>query len=47
MPNLKDGFGLTDAQVKTFLNSDTVITMNIVGQAQLVDFATINYGTRF
>lgn len=45
--NLKDGFGLTDAQVKTFFNSDSIITMNIVGQAQLVDFATINYGTRF
>ncbi len=40
--NLKDGFGLTDAQVKTFFNSDTIITMNLVGQTQMVGFATIN-----
>jgi hypothetical protein len=45
--NLRDNYGLTDAQIKTFFNSDTVITMNLVGQAQLIDFATINYGTRF
>lgn len=45
--NLKDGFGLTDTQVKTFFNSDSIITMNIVGQVQNLDFATINYGTRF
>ena len=44
---LKDTFGLTDTQVKNFFNNDTVITMNIVGQTQLIDFAGINYGTRF
>jgi hypothetical protein len=41
------GFGLSDAQVTEFFKKDTVITMDIAGQARFVDFATILYGTRF
>jgi hypothetical protein len=41
------GFGLTDAQVTEFFKKDTVITMDIQGQAKLVEFASIIYGVRF
>lgn len=41
------GFGLSDAQVTEFFKKDTVITMNMTGQAKLVEFANIIYGTRF
>jgi len=41
------GFGLSDAQVTEFFKKDTVITMDISGQAKLVEFATIIYGVRF
>ena len=39
-------YGLSAAQQANFFKSDTIITMNIVGQARLVDFATIIYGNR-
>lgn len=45
--NLMSTFGLTAAQATNFFKNDSIITMNVVGQAQMVDFATINYGTRF
>jgi hypothetical protein len=34
-------------QAANFFKSDSIITMNLTGQAQMVDFAAINYGTRF
>jgi hypothetical protein len=40
-------FGLNAAQQAAFFKADTVITMNLVGSARLVDFATVIYGTRF
>jgi len=45
--NLVEGFGLTEAQATDFFKNDTIITMNLNIQAKLVDFAGINYGTRF
>jgi hypothetical protein len=41
------GMGLSEAQASDFFRHDTVITMNLGGQAQLVDFASILYGVRF
>jgi hypothetical protein len=41
------GFGLSEAQVTEFFKKDTVITMDITGQARLVEFANIIYGVRF
>jgi hypothetical protein len=41
------GMGLSDAQATEFFKHDTVITMHLNGQAQLVDFASIIYGVRF
>jgi hypothetical protein len=41
------GMGLSDAQATEFFKRDTVITMDLVGQGQLVDFASILYGVRF
>jgi hypothetical protein len=41
------GMGLSDAQATEFFKHDTVITMRLDGQAQLVDFASIIYGVRF
>jgi hypothetical protein len=45
--NLMDGYGLTAAQVANFFKNDSIITMNLTGSAAMVDFAAINYGTRF
>jgi hypothetical protein len=45
--NLTSNYGLTAAQVANFFKNDSIITMNLTGQAQMVDFAAINYGTRF
>jgi hypothetical protein len=45
--NLMGSFGLTATQAANFFKNDSIITMNLTGQAQMVDFATINYGTRF
>jgi hypothetical protein len=44
---LKDGFGLTDAQATNFFKNDTVITMSVNGSAAGVDFSSIIYGTRW
>ena len=44
---LKDGFGLTDAQATNFFKNDTVVTMNLTGQAQGVVFSSIIVGTRW
>lgn len=44
---LIEGYGLTDAQATAFFKHDTIVTMNIRGTANLVDFASIYYGTRF
>jgi hypothetical protein len=41
------GMGLTEAQVTEFFKHDTVITMNMTGQAKFVEFASIIYGVRF
>lgn len=41
------GYGLSAAQQAAFFKNDTVITMSVVGQARMVDFASIIYGTRF
>lgn len=43
---LIDGYGLTDAQATNFFKNDTVITMNLQGSVQMVDFASIIYGLR-
>lgn len=45
--NLIEGFGLTEAQATNFFKNDTIITLNLQIQTRLVDFAGINYGTRF
>lgn len=44
---LLTGMGLSEAQATQFFRNDTVITMNMSGQAKLVEFATILYGVRF
>jgi len=44
---LKEAYGLTDAQATKFFKNDTIITMNLQGTANMVDFASIIYGTRF
>jgi hypothetical protein len=41
------GMGLSEAQATQFFRNDTVITMNLLGQAKLVEFGTILYGVRF
>ncbi|HMB57544.1 MAG TPA: hypothetical protein VKM35_10085 [Arenimonas sp.] len=45
--SLMETFGLTQQQANKFFKNDTIITMNLTGSAQLVDFASIIYGTRF
>jgi hypothetical protein len=40
-------YGLSAAQQAAFFKADTVITMNLVGSARLVNFASVIYGTRF
>jgi hypothetical protein len=45
--NLVDSFGLTAVQAANFFKNDSIITMSLTGQAAMVDFAAINYGTRF
>lgn len=45
--NLVEGYGLTEAQAKRFFREPITIRMDISGQVQNVDGASIIYGTRF
>lgn len=44
---LVETYGLTAAQAANFFKNDTIISLNIVGTATLVDSATMVVGTRF
>lgn len=43
---LVESYGLSDALARKFFKKDTIITMNINGSVNGVDFASIIYGTR-
>lgn len=45
--NLMEGYGLTATQAANFFKNDTIITMSLQVQGAMLDFAVINYGTRF
>lgn len=44
---LINGYGLSSAQADKFFLNDTDVTLGIEGNAKLVGFATITFGTRF
>ena len=44
---LMEGYGLSATQAANFFKNDTIITMGLQGNATLVNFASIIYGTRF
>lgn len=45
--SLIEGYGLSATQAANFFKNDTIITMGLQGNASLVNFASIIYGTRF
>ena len=45
--SLIGNYGLSEAQARRFFRRETTIRLDLVGQARLVDSASINIGTRF
>jgi len=44
--SLMENYGLSDAQVRDFFRNPITISMGLEGLSQMVDFASINFGTR-